>query len=97
MAPAVYDMRYLKPLDPAILEEAGKFSAILTLEDGSLKGGLYSAVCEYFSLRSNPPRIKGLGIPDKFIQQDTQRAQLADCSLDEDSIYALLVEMMKNV
>ena len=97
MAPAVFDMRYLKPLDPDILEEAGKFSAILTLEDGSLKGGLYSAVCEYFSLRSKPPRIKGLGIPDKFIQQDTQRAQLADCSLDEDSIYALLVEMMKNV
>ena len=97
IAPAVYDMRYLKPLDPEILEEAGKFSAILTLEDGALKGGLYSAVCEHFSLRSKPPRIKGLGIPDKFMQQDTQRDQLSDCSLDEDSIYALLVEMMKNV
>jgi 1-deoxy-D-xylulose-5-phosphate synthase len=97
VAPAVYDVRYLKPLDPAILEEAGRYRAILTLEDGTLKGGLYSAVCEYFSLRSNPPRIKGLGIPDQFIPQDTQSAQLADCGLDEESIYGLLVEMMKNI
>ena len=94
--PAVYDMRYLKPIDTDILEEAGQYHTILTLEDGTLKGGFYSAVCEYFSLRDRAPRIKGVGIPDRFIHQDTQRAQLADCGLDEESIFDLLVEMMKN-
>ena len=95
--PAVYDMRYVKPLDGGILEEVSGFRAIVTVEDGSLKGGLFGAVCEYFAGRDEAPILKGLGIPDKFIAQDTQKAQLADCGLDEESLYELLVGMMKNV
>ena len=95
--PAVFDMRFLKPLDTEILEEAGRFRAILTLEDGALKGGLYGAVSEYFAPRVNAPLIKGIGIPDQFIAQDTQAAQRAECCLDADGIYDLLVEMMKNI
>ena len=95
VAPSVYDMRFLKPLDAAILEEVSSCRVILTLEDGSLKGGLYGAVCEYFAGRANAPIIKGLGIPDRFIPQDTQAAQRAECCLDTESIYELLREMMK--
>ncbi len=95
-APSVYDMRFLKPLDAAILEEVSGCRVILTLEDGALKGGLYGAVCEYFAGRENAPIIKGLGIPDHFIPQDTQKAQWAECCLDTDSIFALLVEVMKS-
>ena len=96
-APAVYDMRFVKPLDTGILEEAGRFHAIITLEDGTMKGGLFGAVSEYFAGRDNAPIIKGIGIPDRFIGQDTQKQQLADCGLDEESIYDLLTEMMKNL
>ena len=95
LAPAVYDMRFLKPLDTSILEEVCGFRAILTLEDGSLKGGLYGAVCEYFAGRTEAPIVKGLGIPDVFISQDTQAAQRAECGLDTESIFEILVEMMK--
>ena len=94
-APAVYDMRFLKPLDKAILEEVSRFRVILTLEDGALKGGLYSAVCEHFAGRTDAPIIKGLGIPDRFIPQDTQAAQRAECCLDTESIFEILIEMMK--
>ncbi len=97
VGPAVYDMRFVKPLDVDILEEAGQYKAILTVEDGSLKGGLYGAVCEYFAGRTDAPVIKGVGIPDRFIVQDTQKAQLADCGLDEESLYELLLGMMKNL
>ena len=97
VAPAVYDMRFLKPLDPQIMEEAGKFDAIITAEDGSLKGGLYGAVSEYFAGRENAPIIKGVGIPDRFIPQDTQKAQRASCGMDEASLYDLILEMMKNL
>lgn len=97
VGPAVYDMRFLKPLDTEILEEVSRFDAILTLEDGALKGGLYSAVCEYFSLRKDAPLVKGVGIPDRFIQQDSQKNQLADCGLDEESIFDFLRGMMKNL
>ena len=95
--PAVYDMRYIKPLDRGILEEVGRYQVIITVEDGCLKGGLFGAVCEYFAGRTDAPIIKGVGIPDRIIGQDTQKAQLADCGLDEESLYELLVGMMKNV
>ena len=97
VGPAVYDARFLKPLDPQLMEEIGKYRAILTVEDGALKGGLYSAVCEYFSARTDAPLIKGVGIPDRFIRQDTQKAQWAACGLDAESLLDLLIGMMKTI
>jgi len=95
VGPAVFDVRFLKPLDTDILEEAGKFRTVLTLEDGALKGGLYSAVCEWFAGKDGAPLVKGAGIPDRFIGQDTQTAQRAECGLDMDSILDLLIDLMK--
>ena len=97
VGPSVYDLRFLKPLDLDILEEVSSCKAILTLEDGSLKGGLYGAVSEFFAARPDAPIIKGVGIPDKFVVQDSQKAQREECSLDTESIFDLLREMMKNV
>lgn len=95
--PSVYDMRFLKPLDTDILEEvAANCHSVITVEDGCLKGGLFGAVSEYFAGRAKRPVIKGLGIPDRFVQQDRQDSQRRDCSLDTESILDLLVEMMKN-
>ena len=96
-APAVYDMRFLKPLDTDILEEISKFKVLVTIEDGALKGGLYGAVSEYFAGSSDAPVIKGVGIPDSFIPQDTQKAQRASCGMDEESLYILLAELLKNM
>ncbi len=96
-APAVYDMRFLKPLDSELLEEVAGYKVIVTLEDGALKGGLYGAVCEYFAGRPGAPLIKGVGIPDRFINQDTQKAQWASCGLDEESIEELITDIMKNL
>ena len=95
VGPAVYDMRYLKPLDVEILEEVSKYRAILTLEDGTLKGGLFGAVSEYFAGRPDAPIIKGIGIPDRFIGQDSQKGQWESCGLDEESILDMLIGMMK--
>ena len=96
-APAVFDLRFLKPLDPAIMEEAAGFKVLLTVEDGCLKGGLFGAVSEYFAGRTDAPLIKGVGIPDRYITQDTQKAQRAACGMDEESLQDLLTEMMKNL
>ena len=97
VGPSVYDMRFLRPLDQDIMEEVSSCKAILTIEDGSLKGGLYGAVSEYFAVRPDAPIIKGVGIPDKFVVQDTQEAQREECGLDTESLFDLLREMMKNV
>ena len=95
--PAVYDMRYLKPLDAEIMEEAAKFGAIVTVEDGSLKGGLFGAVSEYFAGRADAPVIKAVGIPDRFIPQATREQQLQECGLDTESLLDLFIAMMKNI
>ncbi len=97
VGPAVYDMRFLKPLDTGIMEEASHFKALITVEDGAMKGGLFGAVSEFFAGRSDAPLIKGVGIPDRYIPQDTQTSQLADCGLDEESLFDLLLGMMKNL
>ena len=96
VSPAVYDMRFLKPLDESILEEVAGYDVILTIEDGCLKGGLFGAVSEYFAGKMDAPVIKALGIPDRFISQDSQAGQRKACCLDADSIYSILYEMMKN-
>ncbi len=97
VGPAVYDMRFLKPLDPDIMDEVSGYKAILTVEDGCLKGGLYGAVSEYFAAMPDAPVIKGVGIPDRFVVQDTQKSQREECGLDAESLLDLLREMMKNV
>ena len=96
VSPAVFDMRFLKPLDESIMEEAAGYEVVLTVEDGCLKGGLFGAVSEWFAGKANAPLIKGLGIPDSFVEQASQATQRKECCLDAESIYSLLYEMMKN-
>ena len=94
---AVFDLRFLKPLDEEILKEAGRFKAILTVEDGSLKGGLFGAVSEYFASKADAPVIEGAGIPDRFISQDSQKGQREACGLDADSLRERLNGLLKNL
>ena len=87
--PAVYDVRFLKPFDEALFAKVlARFRRILTLEDGCLKGGLYSEVCE--RVAGSGIEVTGHGIPDRFIAQDTQAAQRAACGLDTAGILAFL-------
>lgn len=87
VAPAVYDLRFLKPLDEDLLSEvASGFSHVLTLEDGCLKGGLFGAVSEFMHSHDYKVSVHGFGIPDEFIFCDTQSAQRRECGLDTDSI-----------
>ncbi|MBQ3722089.1 MAG: 1-deoxy-D-xylulose-5-phosphate synthase [Bacteroidales bacterium] len=93
-APAVYDLRYLKPLDTALLDEiASRFGSILTVEDGSLKGGLYGAVCEFLAERDRKATVRGIGIPDRFIPQARQDEERRGCGLDSAGILAELQKL----
>ncbi len=95
--PSVYDMRFLKPLDTEILEEAAKSKVIVTVEDGTVKGGLFGAVSEYFAGRADAPVIKAVGIPDHFIPQATRDQQMQECGLDTESLFDLFIALMKNI
>ena len=94
--PAVYNVRFLKPLDQEMVEEACRFEKILTVEDGCLRGGLFSAVCEQVACKAGGPPVQGLGVPDRFITQDSQQNQRRDCLVDEDGIYSQIIGYFRN-
>lgn len=65
---AHYDMRFLKPIDQQTLRHVGThFAHIITVEDGSLKGGLHSEVLEYMAAHELTPAVHGMGLPDHFV------------------------------
>ena len=95
-SPAVYDVRYLKPLDRDMLADvAANYEAVVTLEDGAVKGGLFGAVSEYLAERGCGIPVAHGGIPDRFIAQDTQDAERKECSLDRDGILAILRNLVE--
>ncbi len=69
----VHDMIWLKPLDTALLDKLSErgIKYVITVEDGTLKGGLGSAVSEHFANRPDAPRVVSLGAPDKWIGHGT--------------------------
>lgn len=86
-APTVIDIRYIKPMDEElVLEAARTHGHIVTVEDGCLTGGLNGAVAELLERNGLHTQLTGLGIPDRFIGQDTQKAQRAACKIDKDGI-----------
>ena len=89
---AVYDMRFLKPLDKRLLDEiaAAGFRRIVTVEDGCRLGGFGEAVLEYFAERHPQmvDRIKILAIPDEFITHGSVAQLKADCHIDRAAIVA---------
>lgn len=85
---AVYDMRYLKPLDTQLLDEVIQrgFKKIITIEDGSVMGGLGSAVLEYFASVGATVPVTLLGVPDHFVPHGSVAQLQHDCGIDVEGI-----------
>ena len=89
--PAHYDMRFLKPLDEAILKEVGEhFSRIITVEDGVKNGGLGSAVLEWMNDHGYHPQITRLGLPDEFVEHGTVEELQHIVGIDKEAILAAI-------
>ncbi|MES2732560.1 MAG: 1-deoxy-D-xylulose-5-phosphate synthase [Bacteroidota bacterium] len=85
--PAHYDMRFVKPLDEAMLHEIfSRFDKVLTIEDGCLMGGFGSAVAEFMLDHSYTSQLKRLGIPDAIIEHGEQLELHRECGFDPESI-----------
>ncbi len=86
--PSLYDMIFLKPLDTQLLDEiVSKHKFIITIEDGSIHGGLGSSVLEFISEKGLNLKCKRMGIPDEFIEQGTPDEQKKYCKMDALSIF----------
>lgn len=90
-----YDMRFLKPIDDELLHEVFHLHRkIITVEDGTLKGGLGSAVAEFMAFHGYDARLKMLGIPDEYIPHGTPEELYRDCGFDVEGIKKAVRELL---
>jgi len=92
--PAHYDMRFVKPLDEALLHDVLKrYKTIVTVEDGCLQGGMGSAVLEFMADHNYHAQVIRLGMPDEVVEHGEQAELWAICGYDTNSI----IETVKKV
>lgn len=91
---ALYDMRFLKPIDTSILHEVAlEYDRIITIENGAVTGGLGSAVVEYMADNGFTPVIRRMGLPDRFVEHGSTPQLLHLCHIDQDAIISTLCEL----
>jgi 1-deoxy-D-xylulose-5-phosphate synthase len=94
--PGHYDLRFAKPLDHELLHEVFKsYKKIITVEDGTIVGGIGSAVLEFMAEHGYQAEVKMLGIPDRIVEHGSQKQLHHECHYDADAIAETIREMMK--
>ncbi|MBQ9473804.1 MAG: 1-deoxy-D-xylulose-5-phosphate synthase [Bacteroidales bacterium] len=95
---AVYDMRYLKPLDTDLLDTIASkgYRLVVTLEDGMEHGGLGSAVLEHYAATATQQRVTTLGIPDQFVPHGSPDTLYHQLGLDPQGIADTIINQLKN-
>lgn len=92
--PSFYDMQFLKPFDEDLLKTIfDKYSKIITVEDGSLIGGLASTIAELKVKFNFQGKITNLGIHDEFIEHGSPKELQRHCRYDAESILETLVKL----
>ena len=86
---AHYDIRFVKPLDEELLHEVfTKFDKVITVEDGTIVGGMGSAILEFMALNNYNSQVHILGMPDRAVDHGEQDELYAECGYDVNDIIA---------
>jgi 1-deoxy-D-xylulose-5-phosphate synthase len=92
--PALYDMRFVKPIDEKLLHEVfSKFNKVITIEDGTVVGGFGSAVLEFMNNHNYTADVKIMGIPDRLVEHGTPKELYNEIGIDANHIAQSLREM----
>jgi 1-deoxy-D-xylulose-5-phosphate synthase len=95
IVPGHYDMRFVKPIDEALLHEVfANYQHVITVEDGTVVGGFGSAVVEFMAQHQYQAKVQVLGIPDRFVEHGTLKELHAECGYDADAIVQTALAMM---
>lgn len=93
---AHYDMRFVKPLDEAMLREvAENFRRVITVEDGVREGGFGSAVLEWLDDNGYSMQVDRLGLPDSFVEHGTVAELQHIVGIDADGIRRAIEKMIQ--
>lgn len=93
--PAHFDMRFVKPLDEALLHEAcQRYPYLITVEDASVQGGFGSAVLEFMAREGYKNEVRMLGIPDRIVEHGTPKELHRECEYDAEAIANTVREIL---
>jgi 1-deoxy-D-xylulose-5-phosphate synthase len=85
----VINMRFVKPLDQALLRElVPQHLAAVTLAENTVAGGAGSAVAEALAAAGLACPLLHLGLPDRFVEHGSREQCLADAGLDTPAVLA---------
>lgn len=94
ISPAHYDMRFVKPLDEALLHEVcQRYPKLITVEDGTVKGGFGSAILEFMAANGYKNDLRMLGIPDRLVEHGSPAELHRECGYDANAIVNAVREM----
>ena len=83
----VVNMRFIKPIDEAmILDMAKTHDVLVTIEENVIAGGAGSAVNTYLQAQQILMPVLNIGLPDAFVEQGTREELLTECGLDTQGI-----------
>ncbi|NOI66573.1 1-deoxy-D-xylulose-5-phosphate synthase [Vibrio sp. 99-8-1] len=83
----VADMRFVKPLDTALITELAKhYDVLITVEENAIAGGAGAGVVEFLMKEKLIKPVLNLGLPDQFIAQGSQQEMLHELGLDAEGI-----------
>ncbi|MGH1426397.1 MAG: 1-deoxy-D-xylulose-5-phosphate synthase [Arenicella sp.] len=92
----VVDMRFVKPIDEALITEISKTHDLLvTLEENVIMGGAGAAVSEFLNQEKLNTAVLNLGLPDHYIHHGTQDSLLSQIGLDSDGISQSISDYLK--
>lgn len=84
---SVANMRFIKPLDTALIAElASQHELLVTVEENAIMGGAGAAVMEAMQALNLQTPVMCLGLPDTFIEHGNHETMLAECGLDASGI-----------
>ena len=90
---AHFDMTFIKPIDMGIISEVIDLGCpVVTVEDGTVVGGLGSAVADIFAEKDHEVMLRRIGIPDQFVAQGSVAELRRLCGLDSESIADVIME-----
>ena len=93
----VYNFRFVKPLDTEMLEKiARSYRRIVTVEDGTLAGGLFGAVSEYLAGHGFAVPVEPVGIGDVFVAQASQKEQRNEWNLNKEGLEKIFQKCLEN-
>jgi 1-deoxy-D-xylulose-5-phosphate synthase len=92
---SLYNMRFVKPLDEDLLHDIfKKYKTIITIENGTIIGGFYSAILEFASkFEYKNSKVIPLAIPDSFIEHGKVYELFNKINLSNENILKMLLKL----